>query len=382
MWKVAVGSGSRASISCIAADYSHDRYIVNGYRRRWRAFGLPAGRLPRSPQDRSRLYHVAGTHMTDLAADDPELIQLFAAINDGREQDVAGMLTRRPDLANAHGRDGETPLHVAAYSNDARIGALLVSLGADPNATYGESGATALSWSVTCRALDFAEAMVRLGVEADLFCAAGMGSIERVTAWFDQGGALKAHASKTGSTRLAPDGSRLPCPPATAVERISDALYIASRNAQASVVRFLLTKHSDLSFKAYMGGTALHWAHFSGSREVVELLTHAGADDTLRDDRLGVTPRAFGICTPANWGFGDRVRQLLDQDPSLAQVLDGTSPLHEAARGGHLDIVHMLLAAGADPTRRDRSHRTAADLARERGHAAVVAALGIRPLSP
>jgi len=319
--------------------------------------------------------------MTDLAADDPELIQLFAAINDGREQDVAGMLTRRPDLANAHGRDGETPLHVAAYCNDAPIGALLVERGADPNATYGESGHTALSWAVTCRALDFAETMVRLGVHADLFCAAGIGSIEGVTAWFDPHGSLKPNASTTGSTRLGPDGSRLPCPPVTAVEQISDAVYIASRNAHTSVVRFLLTKNPDLSFKAYMGGTPLHWAHFSGSREVVDVLTHAGADDTLRDDRLGVTPRAFGICTPANWGFGDRVRRLLDRDPSLARVLDGTSPLHEAARGGHLDIVRMLLAAGADPTRRDRSNRTAADLARELGHAAVVGALRTGPPS-
>ena len=88
-----------------------------------------------------------------------------------------------------------------------------------------------------------------------------------------------------------------------------------------------------------------------------------------------MTPRAFGICTPANWGFGDLVRRLLDRDPSLAHVLDGTGPLHEAARGGHLDIVEMLLAAGADPARRDRTNRTAADLAAERSHAAVVEAL-------
>lgn len=317
--------------------------------------------------------------MTDLAADDPALIQLLAAISAGREQDVADTLARRPDLVNAHDPEGETPLHAAAFCNDARIGALLVSRGADPSATYGKSGHTALSWAVTCRALDFAEAMVRLGVDADLFCAAGMGSIERVTAWFDSHGSLMPNASTTGSTRLGPDGSRLPCPPVTGVEQISDAVYIASRNGHAAVVRFLLTKGPDLSFKAYMGGTALHWAHFSGSPAVVDLLTQAGADDTLRDDRLGVTPRAFGICTPANWGFGDRVRKLLGLDPSLAQVLDGTGPLHEGARGGHLDIVQMLLAAGADPTRRDRNNRTAVDLAREGGHAAVVDALTARP---
>ncbi len=317
-----------------------------------------------------------------VAENDPDLKQLFAAIGDGREQDVARALARRPDLVKARGTEGDTPLHVAAYCNDARIGALLVARGADPNATYGESGHTALSWAVTCHALDFANAMARLGVEADLFCAAGMGSTERVRSWFDDHGALRPNAARTGSTRLAANGSRLPCPPASPTEQVSDALYIACRNGHADVVKLLLTKSPDLAFRAYHGGTPLHWAHFSGSNDVVDLLMQAGADDTLRDDVLRVTPRAFGICTPANWGFGDLVRRQLDRDPSLAQVLDGTSPLHEAVRGGHLDIVSMLLAAGADPTRRDRNNRTAGDLAAEQGHAAVVEALATNPPSP
>jgi len=202
-----------------------------------------------------------------------------------------------------------------------------------------------------------------------------MGSSERVASCFDPNGRLLPNAARAGSTRVAADGSRLPCPPVTPVEQISDALYIACRNAHPSVVRFLLAKDPDLSFKAYMGGTALHWAHFSGSPDVIELLMQAGADDTLRDDRLGVTPRAFGICTPANWGFGDLVRRHLDRDPSLAHVLDGTSPLHEAARGGHLEVVQMLVAAGADPAHRDRHDRTARDLAAAGGHGPVVAAL-------
>jgi ankyrin repeat protein len=310
-----------------------------------------------------------------MTPDDPELVHLLDAIRDGRLADVAVALERRPTLVNACRGDGEMPLHAAAYHNDARMGALLVSRGADPNATYGASGHTPLSWAVTCHALDFANAMVRLGVDADLFCAAGMGSDQRVAACFDSNGALLPNAARTGSTRFASDGSRLACPPVGPVEQVSDALYIACRNAHRSVVRFLLAKSPDLAFKAYMGGTALHWAHFSGSPEVIELLMQAGADDSLRDDRFGVTPRAFGICTPANWGFGDLVRRHLDRDPSLAQVLDVTSPLHEAARGGHLDIVQMLLAAGADPARRDRHDRTARDLAVAGGHDVVVGAL-------
>lgn len=313
-----------------------------------------------------------------VAPDDPDLIHLLKLVSDGEAQAVAEMLARRPALVNAHGPDGQTPLHVAAESNDPRIGAYLIARGADPNATFGQSGHTPLSWAVTCHALEFAQTMVRLGHQADLFCAAGMGSIESVTSWFDAGGALRPNPSRTGSSRMAPDGSRLPCPPATPVELISDALYIACRNAHAAVVRFLLTKEPDLSFRAYLGATPLHWAYFGGSHDVIDLLTRAGADTTLRDDALHATPRAFGICTLANWGFGFLVRERLRQDSTLALVLDGTSPLHEAARGGHVEIVQRLLAAGADPECRDSSGKIAADLAAENGHAAIVDVLPTR----
>ena len=85
-------------------------------------------------------------------------------------------------------------------------------------------------------------------------------------ACFDATGVLIPGALRTGSSRFAPDRSRLPCPPPTAREQVSDALYIACRNGQTEVVRFLLGKHPDLSFRAYLGATPLHWAYFGGSR--------------------------------------------------------------------------------------------------------------------
>src|SRR4029077_16354798 len=124
-------------------------------------------------------------------------------------------------------------------------------------------------------------------------------------------GVLVPGASRTGSSRFAPDGLRLPCPPLTAQEQVSDALSIACRNCQAEVVRFLLGKQPDLSFRAYLGATPLHWAYFGGSRTVVELLEQNGADTAVRDEALGCTPRSFGICVPANWGFAFLVRARL-----------------------------------------------------------------------
>ena len=294
------------------------------------------------------------------------------AIGAGEDQTVAALVSARRTLVNARNREGQTPLHAAAENNDPKLGAYLVAAGADLGALMGQSGHTPLSWAVTCNATEFARAMVALGSPPDLFCAAGMGSLEHVASWFDASGALREHASTTGSSRYAIDGSRLPCPPATAVEQISDALYIASRNAHVDIARFLLTKQPDVSFRAYQGGTPLHWAYFGGSRVIVDLLEQAGADTTLRDDMLHCTPRAFGISTASNWGFGFMVRARLRDDPSLARVMDTTGPLHEAARQGHLPIVEMLLDAGADPRQLDATHCTPLDLAAARGHTAIV----------
>jgi ankyrin repeat protein len=310
-----------------------------------------------------------------IAPDDPDLIALFKAVHDGDARAAATLVTRRPALVRARGAEGQTALHVAAEANDVKLGAYLVVAGADPGAKFGDSGHTALSWAVTCHAMEFATAMMRLGAKPDLFCAAGMGALDAVRAWFDDAGALTPGASQTGSSRFGADGIRLPCPPSTAREQISDALYIAARNAHVGVVRFLLDKSPDVSFKAYLGATPLHWAYFGGSSEVADLLVHAGADPASRENNMRVTPRAFGICTLANWGFGFLVRERLRQDRSLAQVNDATTPLHEAAREGHLEVVQILLEAGADRSIRDREGRTAAELAEANGHEAVVETL-------
>lgn len=63
------------------------------------------------------------------------------------------------------------------------------------------------------------------------------------------------------------------------------------------------------------------------------------------------------ISVAAKVGYFDRVRELLDQDPGLAnRAPDHTGcysglPLRVAAAAGHLEIVQLLLERGADPNR-------------------------------
>jgi ankyrin repeat protein len=298
-----------------------------------------------------------------VAPDDPDLTRLLAAVAARDAETVTALLARRPALTGARGPDGQTALHLAAQRNDPQIAALLITYGADFEAKFGKSGHSPLSWAVTCHALECARELVKFGARPDLFCAAGMGALEYVETFFDATDAPVPNASRTGSSRYALDGSWLPCPPATAREQVSDALYIACRNGHAEVVRFLLGKQPDLSFRAYLGATPFHWAYFGGSPEVVQFLEQAGADPTARDDTLGCTPRSFGICVPANWGFADFVRRRLAEDPSLVNIMDGrTSPLHEAARNKYADIVRLLLDRGANPALVNGDGKTALEV--------------------
>lgn len=314
---------------------------------------------------------------------DPDIAALFAAIRDGDAGTVGALVRERRELANALGPSGQTPLHLAAECNEPRIGGILLAAGANVEARMGESGHTPLSWAVTCNALEFAFAMWRNGATLDLFCAAGLGVLDAVQACFETSGALKAGASRTGSSRYV-NGVRLPCPPATAVEQVSDALYIACRNGHPCIIRFLLSgtlpsgaapTRPDLAFRAYDAATPLHWAYFGGSREAIDLLLAAGADPVALDNTLHVTPRAFGICTPAGWGFGKMVRARLDADPALAFIAERTSPLHEAARNGHVPIIEMLRGAGANPATLNADGKTPLDLALAGGHEKAAAAL-------
>jgi len=315
-----------------------------------------------------------------VAPDDVDLAKLLAAVSAGETQTATDLVAARPALAGAHGPEGQTPLHVAAQCNDPQLAAILVAYGADVNAKFGQSGHSALSWAVTCNAIECARTLVSLGAQADLFCAAGIGALEHVQSHFDAAGEMRPNASRTGSSRFAADGSWLP---ATPREKISDALYIACRNGQAEVVRFLLGKDPDLSFRAFLGATALHWAYFGGSRSIVELLEKSGADAEARDNTLGCTPRSFRICVPANWGFEFLVRARLADDPSLVNIMDGrTSPLHEAARENHPAIVRLLLDQGANALLANGDGKTPLDLAVERGNAEVAEMLRIAGRPP
>lgn len=166
----------------------------------------------------------------------------------------------------------------------------------------------------------------------------------------------------------------------------------AIRNRDPQKVRELLDASPELLHAGdERSNQPIHWAVMTRQIDVIDDLLARGADvnaqrlDGARPIQLtngdynyrgwrdvpkdtATTPRAVldhlrargaycDICTAAHIGDLERVRELLDEDASLVNrpsdyvtyyACSGT-PLRNAAGGGHMEIVKLLLDRGADP---------------------------------
>ncbi|GAB6196154.1 ankyrin repeat domain-containing protein [Lysobacter xanthus] len=174
-----------------------------------------------------------------------------------------------------------------------------------------------------------------------------------------------------------------------------------SWHGRPEAVMTLLSNGADPRSRDGEGNTALHYAARSTDPGVAALLRDAAAElDALNRD--GVSPLGMA-CAAGNW----RVAKFLlergarpepaggqpvllaaagseDDDPAGVQLLlkskarvdardrQGRSALHVAALAGHVEIVNVLLDAGADPALADAQGRTPLMDAVRGGHDDVV----------
>ena len=159
-----------------------------------------------------------------------------------------------------------------------------------------------------------ADAIAAAKIDLDIFEAATIGRVDRLRALLDQDPALV--------NRVAPDGFF--------------PLGLAAYFKHPDAVRLLLDRGADPNQAAANAAkvTALHAAVSANQQQIVEWLVAAGADVNAR------------------------------------QQMDYT-PLMGAAANARTAMIDFLLAHGADRTMKTTDGKTAADLAREHGHAGV-----------
>ena len=141
-------------------------------------------------------------------------------------------------------------------------------------------------------------------------------------------------------------------------ERSNQPIHWAVMTRQIEVVDELLARGADIDAPRCDGARPIQLTngdyHFRGWRDVppdwpttpAQVLAHLRARGAHCD--LGTACRIGDL---------ERVRELLDQDPSLANrvseyvtyYLGSGAPLKNAAANGHLEIVELLLSRGADP---------------------------------
>ena len=175
------------------------------------------------------------------------------------------------------------------------------------------------------------------------------------------------------------------------------ALFEAARRDRPDALALLLDLGCLLEIQDGTGKRALHEAAANGALRSAALLVERGAEVDPRESSYNGTPIGWAahgdktemvrflsqyssdVWTLCFNGYVERVRDILAENPNLAMRggEDGITPLWWLPddEGKAMQIVELLLAAGADPSTKNTEGRTAADWARRRGMHDVAARL-------
>ena len=229
---------------------------------------------------------------------------------------VAGLLAgalAAPGAAAAARRDAPLIAAVKAADVDA-VRSLIVDRGVDVNQAAPD-GATALHWAVHRNDAALVDLLLAAGAGVSTASRYGVQPISLAAENGDAGILEALLAAGADPNAALPGGETV--------------LMTAARTGDAEAVRVLLVRGADPNLRdGFRGQTALMWAAARNNAGAVHALAELGADVRAKTGTVARAP------------LGNRL--------FYAPPPTGFTALLFAARGGHVEAVRVLLAAGAD----------------------------------
>jgi len=245
---------------------------------------------------------------------------------------VMQILGKGPSI-DARMTSGLTPLFVACQGGRSNIIEELLERGADPNARVPSSGATPIIMAIQSLNLDSVKMLVEYGAEIKgndetdetvppLIMAVQLENLPIVEYLVEHG-----------------------ADPNVMVAGGVSPLHVAVHKNNSEMVRLLIQKGADPGYYQDGSGSVLMHCAARGNAEVAEVLLSAGANPNAYQ---GAEDRPLFIA--AEQGFAKLVSHLIryKADVNWRHPVDQTTSLHLAVESGHVDVVNMLLEAGAD----------------------------------
>jgi uncharacterized protein len=326
-----------------------------------------------------------GQHADVNAAEADGLTALHLAVQ-ANDAGMALLLLKAGANPNAADRYGTTPLHLAATNGSAALIEALIQAGANPNAALPEGETVLMTASRTGEAAAV-KALLAHGAdpnahehtfgETALMWAAAENHPEAAEALI-AGGADKN--ARSTLLNLAPFKWVTSGMVSTTLPRGGwTALMYATRQNSVAAARTLAEKGADLNLADPDGTTALVFAIINAHFDLAAMLLDKGADPNIADETgmaalyAAVDMHTLGpmISRPApklidELDAADLVKRLLahganpnarlkkpvigrHHDGGDASLGEGTTPLMRAVKTNDLEVMTLLLDAGASP---------------------------------
>ena len=321
----------------------------------------------------SALQHAAGSmlsynrELAEYLIEQGATIDAHSAAGLDMSDTLARLICEDPEVVNAPGSDGMSPLHFAATP---RVAELLLAHGADINLRDRDHYGTAAQWTMRKRP-EVCRYLLEQGAEADVVLYCAMGDVERAKAEFEKEPALLKLRINVKSAK----GYVIPTVEVPQVQEVPGGhvyayqvgptmplLEIALQSKQPAIVDLLIDSGYEINLRDWYVLVGQGPKRFD---EWVKTFLAKGWDiNTPQKHRRG-------MWTPLHWvaqrGLTNGVACLLANgaDPNVTDD-KGQTPLHFIAQKGvGKNQAKLLIEHGADPNSRDDTGQTPLDYAKQ-----------------